>query len=422
MAKTKEIVIPKLPYGEGSIWLRKDGTLGYRKYIGEGINKKPVCVYGTTIKELMDKMKLKEKETEEGLETKLNETLSEAMNSWLANFKKPLLKASSYDRLECTIKNQVDAYSIADIKYQNINSLTIQQHINELVQKNYSQSTIKKLYDALNDFYRDKHNTSEIKINPMLTVKMPSSHNIRKQRKEIEFFDDDDIKKFTHEASKLMSSKNQPKYKLGYAFIAMIYLGLRAGEMIALRWKDVDFNNNYILINKSIHRVINRENSDVEKSKGVSKFIDVEGTTKTKGTRIVPMNAEALQAMNALYLYSEYKKPDDYVIATRSRGCNNLKNMTDRLHIIESAAGTKVQQTGIHVLRHTCASLYFRRGIQVELIASILGHSVDVCNNVYIHLVEEQKINASMMIGQDFDRFNPLVQLGLNQQRKQIKM
>jgi hypothetical protein len=94
MTKTKEIVIPKLPYGEGSIWLRKDGSLGYRKYIGEGKNKKPECVYGTTIKEVMDKMKCKEKDMVEGLKVKTNESLSEALHSWLDNFKKPILKAS----------------------------------------------------------------------------------------------------------------------------------------------------------------------------------------------------------------------------------------------------------------------------------------------------------------------------------------
>ena len=51
-----------------------------------------------------------------------------------------------------------------------------------------------------------------------------------------------------------------------------------------------------------------------------------------------------------------------------------------------------------HTLRHTCASLYFRKNVQIEIIAKILGHSVDVCRKTYIHLVEEQLKHAASQI------------------------
>lgn len=56
-------------------------------------------------------------------------------------------------------------------------------------------------------------------------------------------------------------------------------------------------------------------------------------------------------------------------------------------------------------MRHTCASMYFRKGVNVELIASMLGHSVEVCRNTYIHFIEDQKCEVAKLIT-DFDQVN----------------
>ncbi len=76
--------------------------------------------------------------------------------------------------------------------------------------------------------------------------------------------------------------------------------------------------------------------------------------------------------------------------------------LSSNIKEIEYSAGTKVRAHGTHVIRHTCASLYFRKGVRIELIASLLGHSVEVCRSTYIHFVEEQKKTAAELLD-DFD-------------------
>lgn len=391
--------IPKLPYGEGSIVVSSDGKkLVYAKRI----NGKRIYVYGTTVKEVLQKMRDKNKDSQNSQFKAKTTTLNIALQEWLINTKQPILKSKSYDRLECTIKNQIEKYNLGKIRYQEIKASDIQKHIQELVNQKYSWSTIKKTYDALNDFYRDKTINKEVEHNPMLIVKMPSKENVLKPIKKIEFFDDDDIKKFTEEASKLMLTRNRPKYQLGFIFIAWIYLGMRVGELIALRVKDVDMVNKTILINKSVERVINRDydenNPKLMKKKGITKYIDKEGSTKNYATRVLHMNNKAYEYIQQHLRYSYHKNPDDYLIATRNGGVNNIKNITDRLKVIQREAKTKVQGGATHVLRHTCASLYFRQGVQVEIIASILGNSADVCRTTYVHFIEEQQRQASNSI------------------------
>ena len=55
---------------------------------------------------------------------------------------------------------------------------------------------------------------------------------------------------------------------------------------------------------------------------------------------------------------------------------------------------------GCHMLRHTCASLLFAKKLQVEIIASILGHSPEVCRKTYIHFCQAQRAEAIHQIAE----------------------
>jgi site-specific recombinase XerD len=63
--------------------------------------------------------------------------------------------------------------------------------------------------------------------------------------------------------------------------------------------------------------------------------------------------------------------------------------------VIEEEGGTKVRAHNTHILRHTCASLYFRAGVPIEMICAILGNTREVCEKTYIHFVEEQLKDAA---------------------------
>ena len=410
MQQKKTIVIPKLPYGEGSISQRKDGTLTYRKRIGEGKKKVPVFVYGNTVKEVMGKMKEKEKNLSRKEKDKkvkeIKETLYESMDNWLKNYKQPMLKPTSYDRIECTLNNQIKGTFIGTSRYQTVTSDEIQSHLANLVKEGYSWSTIKKTFDLLSEFYYYKTIHKQIEDNPMMLVNMISKENVLKPEKEIEFFEDEDIVKFKNEATKVMKHRNLPKYSLGYAFVFIMFTGIRAGEAIALRWKDISFSNKTVMINKSMERIINREydenNTEEMKRKGITKYIDKEGSTKTKATRLLSLNKQALESIEQVFKYTKFKDPDDFVFPTRDGKCNNITNMTKRLNFIQEEANMKIKNSGLHVLRHTCASLLFRKNIPIEIIASLLGHSVDVCRETYLHFVQEQKAEAINQL----DNFN----------------
>lgn len=399
---TKVPKIPSLPYGEGSMSIKERPDGSYYVMYRKSFNGKRLTTYGDTASEAMTSMRKKEKEEEtKFIQSTVSITLEEDVKNWLEYVKAPTLKPKSYDRIEMTYNNQIKGYVLASLRISVITDNDIQNHINELVKKNLSHSTIKKAYDLLNEYFRYKYIRSNPHLNPMLTVTMPNKDRL-KPIKELEWLSQDEIEIFTEQATMFMKHKNKPKYTLGHAFVALIYMGLRAGEFIALRWKHVDFDNNVIYIRKSIERVINREydekNPELMKQRGITKYIDVEGSTKTHETRTIPMTPIIKKMLSTVYKYSEYQGLNDYVIAVKEGGCNNITNMSRCLGSIYKDAGIDKHSNGIHVLRHTCASLYFRNKVALPLIAAHLGNSVEVCQKTYIHFIEQQQAEVARKV------------------------
>lgn len=389
--------IPKLPHGEGTISIYDDNRLIYKKTIKlkDGTSKRS-SVYGSTPKECMTKMRELENRLNSSVLSPDKEVLCDAMYKWLETTKKPTLKSQSYQRLESTIRNQIESSDIGHARYQSITSDELQQIINDLNDnKHYSKSVIKKTYDCLNDFYR--YSSAKYKIdNPMLLVTMPVVSNIKSEQREIVWFEQDDIDKFIEE-SEAKYRTGRPKYSGGLAFAANIYLGMRCGELLALQWKDIDFDKNTIYVCKTL---IEENNPDYNPNDSESKKVRfvVQKSNKTNQNRYVPINSKAKSLLLKYKQTCIYTEPEDYVISTRNRKTTTVKNADDTIKKIQENAETDIQGASSHSLRHTCASLYFRAGVSIETIAKILGHSVDVCRKTYVHFVEEQLKEAASKI------------------------
>lgn len=151
----KKRTITPLPRGMGSITLTNDGTIEYKRVIllknGEKIRK---TVHGDTQMECLKKMEELEKSLNQHNKPKNKQTLIEAMYEWMELRKRPILKEQAYNREIGTIRNQIGKSKIGHYRYQSIKPEEIQAVLNDLNDKGYSYSVIKKTYDSLNAFYR----------------------------------------------------------------------------------------------------------------------------------------------------------------------------------------------------------------------------------------------------------------------------
>ncbi len=323
-----------------------------------------------------------------------NAYLGDYLLGYLNNVKKIVLKSTSFDRNMNTyslINRYIGQYTIGELTSQFIQT----QLINKLIDNKYSYSSIHKAYVLLNECMNYAVENKKIAENPCKTVKQPTKANL--QTKKVRFLNEEEIERFIEFAT-AMKPNGKPYYIYGLIICLDIYTGLRCGELSALRWKDIDFNNQYIIVNKTISTTYEYDEFGKKRKRNVK----CEDTVKTEnGDRIVKMNTKSIKILQELKeRCSEDYNPENFIVSN-SLECRSVDVLSDSYSNIAKAAGIE-NALGIHTLRHTFASLLIKKGVDIKIVSDLLGHKdVAFTYNTYVHLIEEQKAKAIELLDLD---------------------
>lgn len=369
--------------GEGSVYRRrdKDGKEIKDAWVAQiTVGGKRKTFSGKTRKDAAEKLDKFKKSAgflslTAGAEVKLEDFLAE----WLYSAKLRTLKNSSYDRLECTVLNnivpRIGSYKLNELTYGIIQN----EVINRLQDEGKAYSTIKKAYNTLNASMKYAIFPKEIIVkNPMLGVVMPSPEQF--DTKEIRYLSEDEICRLKNAATAKWGN-GKPIYPLGYAIILMLNTGVRVGEALAWRWSDYDEAGGILHTKGTLARV--RDRTEAER-----RWKQQFQTTKTKnGKRSIPVNSAAKTALRELKK-TRYFGEDSPILA-QADGCfNTIDNFTRTFEAILKRAN--IRHCGIHTLRHTFATQLIAKNTDVKIVSSLLGHSsVEITYNIYVHALEE---------------------------------
>jgi integrase len=142
------------------------------------------------------------------------------------------------------------------------------------------------------------------------------------------------------------------------------YAGLRQGELLALRWRDVDFAGSALTVARAM-------------SAGV------ESSTKSGRVRRVPLADQAAAALDRLSRRDHFTGPGELVF------CNALGRRLDgsalRRRYRRAQVAADVRPLRFHDLRHTFGSLLAARGVDVVTIQKAMGHSALSTTSRYLH-------------------------------------
>jgi integrase len=143
------------------------------------------------------------------------------------------------------------------------------------------------------------------------------------------------------------------------------YAGLRRGELVALRWRDVDFAGRKITVRRAV-------SGDVEVS-----------STKSRRARQVPLADQAAAALARLSGRGEFTEADDYVFANRLGRRLDASALRRRFERARDAAG--LEPLRFHDLRHSYGSLLVAGGIDLASVKAAMGHSRITTTERYLH-------------------------------------
>ena len=314
--------------------------------------------------------------------------VSNIVKEYLLFLNNDRLKESTNIRYQQIANNAITKTGLENKQIDHLTSDDFNNALHQLAANGYSESVIKKVrrfYINLYDYALMKYSSkkgirfSHISIKKLL--KMPSSNDI-KSEKEIYYLDENEYNVFIKYCCK--NSLNERIYRFNYLYLLMLYTGIRVGELLALRWNDIDFRNNQCSITKSL-------TSHKSVTTGDYEVVD----TKNRKNRIITLNSEALQTLKG-WKTSQKKKNDFFenglicIYDNRNISQNmlykDLALITQKLKIEKNITP--------HSLRHTFATAYIAgynntQPGDIEKLSRYLGHSsVEVTRAKYVHAPE----------------------------------
>ena len=376
--------------GEGSIAFYSSRNC-YRGQLTIGVdeNGKPKrkSFYGKTKKEVKEKM-----ETYKLLnpinKAAINEyTVATWFNYWLWNIKKRDIKPKTFERYECIYRNYIKGSEIANIPLYKFKLNNLQAYYNRLSDNGKSPSIIKTINEKLKSSMIDAEKNGYIEKNYCQLVNLPKE---KMKEKKIEVFSVDQQNDF------LEIIKG---HEFEILFLLAIGTGLRRGELLALRWSDIDFENKTINVDSNIQQAYIFED---EETKRLEK---IEQEPKTVNSfRTVPIPSKVLDKLQEHKQKQEQYKlafqeryiDNDFVICDKYGKALDVKRPTRMFYSIQKKMGIpEDEKIKFHGLRKTYATRLFEKEVPPKTVQMLLGHSeISITLDIYTQVMENKKVEA----------------------------
>lgn len=376
--------------GAGSFKVNADGSVTHRKTVGYKMNgrRKVLTVTASSKAACIRQMKEKEAHWQRISQSESitqGMTVEELCRCHLEyQITQDELKPKSIDRRECTIDCHIGGYPVGKMQVGCITAREIDEHVNGLIREGkLSASSIEKVLDVLNAAYNWAVSREELASNPVLTVKNSLQKRIQKMKQksaneaDVIVLSPEEERTFIQEAL-AKDNTGRYKYAAGPVLVFLDQTALRCGELIALKWKDIQWESGLLTIEKSSSMVKNRKQNEGKK------YVRDVGSTKNEKARIIRLSGEALCTLRLIHKEASDVRDDALVVTTRTGNPQTATNLEHRAATIFKNAGLSGYTGGLHIFRRTFATRMYENGARVADIAAYIGDLESTTMQYYI--------------------------------------
>ncbi|WP_026593437.1 site-specific integrase [Bacillus sp. UNC437CL72CviS29] len=291
------------------------------------------------------------------------------MNQWFEE-RKFSIQESTYEMNFGYYKNIIQP-RLGYLDLQQMTPILLQNFVNTLVsEKRYSNYTVHLVFRIVSASLKKAKTFKLIKENPTIGITLP-----KLPKKEIKVWTVEEVNFFLQESKKLNSLTRH-----FIAFSIALQTGMRQGEILGLRWQDIDFENGIIYVRQTVTRTakikIGAKNASSIRSIHVPPNLIDE--LKERKHRI------ELERLLAGAKYQDF----DLVVCTQEGKPVLPRNLRITFHHLSDKLG--LPSIRFHNLRHTHATILIQRNVNVKLIADRLGHTdIQTTLNTYIHVIPD---------------------------------
>jgi integrase len=356
--------------GEGSIWRRKGGgwCAQYTVYTSEG--RKRRTLYGKTRQEVAAKLSKALADREGGLTFDAGSlTVGEYLARWLSHSVRDTVSQKTYERYESIVRVHLSP-ALGRIRLKALTSDHVRGLYREKLDSGLAPRTVLHIHRTLSKALKQATDDGLIPRNAATSVKPPQA-----RKEEMQPLSRDQVRMF------LDTVKGD---RMEALYVLAVTSGLRQGELLALKWEDVDLEgtNPTLEVRRSLSETRGRRSFVTPKS------------GRGRHLRLSKRAASVLRVHRKRQLEERVRKAglweDHGLIFPSEVGTPMSGRNLYRAFKIRVKRAALPQTLRFHDLRHTCATLLLRQGINPKFVQELLGHAdISLTLNTYSHVLPD---------------------------------
>ena len=359
--------MPKRGNGEGSVYKRKDGRwVGqYLVYLPSG--PKYRYIYARTRKEAADKLTKAMADRNGGIVfDDENLTVSDFLKVWLSDCAKGSVRTSTFERYESIAELHLTP-ALGRLRLKALTPAHVQGFYRAKLDGGLSPATVQKIHVVLHKALSQAVKWSLVPRNATEAVAAP-----RPNPKEMRPLS-------AEEARRLLEAASRDPLRALY--VLAVHTGMRQGELLALKWSDVDLEAGKL----GVRRTLTRESGHY--ALGEPKTKKSRRTIKLTGPAVAALREHLARQLEQVERLGDLYQDQGLIFTTDAGAPLNPSNIRNRSlpRLIAEAGLPKIR---FHDLRHTCATLLLSRNVHPKIVQEMLGHAkVAITLDTYSHVL-----------------------------------
>jgi integrase len=302
--------------------------------------------------------------------------LGEYLDRWLSDSVRDTVKATTFERYEQIVRLHLKP-ALGRVKLKALTPTHVRGLYREKLEAGSSARTVRYVHTTLHKALKQTVMDGLIPRNVTESVKPP-----RPSREE--------MRPLTPEQAKLLlQAAHEAGNRLEALYVLAIHTGLRQGELLGLKWDDVDLEDGSLQVRRTLTITKDGPVFTTPKTAGSRRSVKLTG----KATEALKRHLErqlgeidrvgSLWSENGLIFASETGDPLDRRAVTTLKFKPLLKH-----------AG--LPEIRFHDLRHTCATLLLTRNVNPKIVSEMLGHaSIAITLDTYSHVLPNMRDQAA---------------------------
>jgi integrase len=363
--------------GEGTITRRKDGRWEARYTAQTADGPKRKVIYGKTRQEVSKKLTKAMADRDGGLvfdDEKLS--LGEYLDRWLNDSVRDNVRPRTLDSYRLQVRQHITP-ALGRIKLKNLSPAHVQRLYRSKLDAGLKPSSVRTIHAALHRALKQAVRWGLVPRNVTDAVDPP-----KLVREEINALSPEEARRF------LATARGD---RLEALYVVAVHCGLRRGELLGLRWSDVDLDAGTLRVNRQLQRM--RDGSGLV-------FSEPKNNKSRRTIRLTNGASEALrrhrkrQAEENLRWGTLYQ--DQGLIFATLIGTPMHPSNIDKRSFKPLLIKAGLRPIRFHDLRHTCATLMLSQGVNPKIAQERLGHStIAQTMDTYSHVLPDMQDQAA---------------------------